>query len=115
MARGLVELLRRPVVVAPMAGGPTTAELVIAAVGAGALGFLAGAYKTPEAMTADIAAVRAATTEPFGVNLFVPGSPYPDAAALAGYLSSLGADGPLGDAAWDDDGFEGKEIGRASC
>jgi nitronate monooxygenase len=108
MARGLAELLRRPVVVAPMAGGPTTTELVIAAAGAGALGFLAGAYKTPEAMTADIAAVRAATTEPFGVNLFVPGSPYPDAAALAGYLSSLGADGPLGDAAWDDDGFEGK-------
>ena len=34
-------------VVAPMAGGPSTAELVIAAAGAGALGFLAAGYKTP--------------------------------------------------------------------
>ena len=43
----LADLLRRPVVVAPMAGGPSTAELVIAAAGAGALGFLAAGYKTP--------------------------------------------------------------------
>ena len=109
MARGsLLDLLRRPVVVAPMAGGPTTTDLVIAAAGTGALGFLAGAYKTPETMTAEIAAVRGGTAEAFGVNLFVPGTPCPDAAALACYLGSLGADGPLGDAAWDDDGFEGK-------
>ena len=43
----LADLLRRPVVVAPLAGGPSTAELVIAAAGAGALGFLAAGYKTP--------------------------------------------------------------------
>jgi nitronate monooxygenase len=109
MTRGsLPDLLRRPVVVAPMAGGPTTTELVIAAAGAGALGFLAGAYKTPEAVTAEIAAVRASTAEPFGVNLFVPGTPYQDAEALGGYLGSLAADGPVGDPAWDDDGFLAK-------
>jgi nitronate monooxygenase len=108
MTRGLTDLLRRPVVVAPMAGGPTTTGLVTAAADAGALGFLAGAYKTAEAMTAEITAVRAATAEPFGVNLFVPGPPCPDAAALAGYLGSLSDDGPLAEAAWDDDGFEGK-------
>ena len=91
---------------APMAGGPTTTDLVIAAAGAGALGFLAAGYKTPAAMTAEIKAVRAATAEPFGVNVFVPGTPYPDAGRLARYLDSLGP--ALGDASWDDDGFDGK-------
>ena len=71
----LPDLLRRPVVVAPMAGGPSTTELVIAAAGAGALGFLAAGYKTPAAMAAEITAVRAATSGPFGVNVFVPGTP----------------------------------------
>ncbi len=89
-----------------MAGGPTTTDLVIAAAGAGALGFLAAGYKTPAAMTAEINEVRAATAEPFGVNLFVPGRRYPDAGRLARYLDSL--DSPLGDASWDDDGFDGK-------
>jgi nitronate monooxygenase len=70
----LVDLLRRPIVVAPMAGGPSTADLVIAAARAGALGFLAAGYKTPGAMAGEIAAVRAATSQPFGVNVFVPGA-----------------------------------------
>ena len=56
---------------------PTTTDLVIAAAGAGALGFLAAGYKTAAAMSAEIAAVRSATAEPFGVNVFVPGTPYP--------------------------------------
>ncbi len=89
-----------------MAGGPTTTDLVIAAARAGALGFLAAGYKTPAAMTAQIKEVRAATAEPFGVNVFVPGRRYPDAGRLARYLDSLGS--PLGDASWDDDGFDGK-------
>jgi nitronate monooxygenase len=101
-----MDLLRRRIVVAPMAGGPTTTDLVIAAAGAGALGFLAAGYKTPAVMTAEITAVRAATSEPFGVNVFVPGTPYPDAGRLARYLGSLGPG--LGDARWDDDGFDGK-------
>jgi nitronate monooxygenase len=103
---GLPDLLRRRIVVAPMAGGPTTADLVIAAARAGALGFLAAGYKTPDAMAAEITAVRAATAEPFGVNVFVPGKPYRDVATLAGYLDTLGPG--LGDASWDDDGFDGK-------
>ena len=91
-----------------MAGGPTTTDLVIAATGAGALGFLAAGYKTPEAMTREITAVRAATDEPFGVNVFVPGTPYPDAGRLAGYLDSLGL--APGDASWDDDGFSHHDL-----
>jgi len=104
----LTDLLRRPVIVAPMAGGPSTAELVIAAAGAGALGFLAAGYKTPAAMAAEMADVRAATAQPFGVNVLLPGTPYPDPAALDRYLGSLRTAGPLGDATWDDDGFGGK-------
>lgn len=37
-----------PVLAAPMAGGATTPELVIAAARAGSFGFLAGGYKTPQ-------------------------------------------------------------------
>ena len=104
----LADLLRRPIAVAPMAGGPSTAELVIAVARAGALGFLAAGYKTPAAMAAEIAAVRAATSEPFGVNVFVPGAPCADPGALDRYLRSVRAAGPLGDGTWDDDGFDGK-------
>ena len=109
MARhALTDLLRRPIVVAPMAGGPSTAGLVVAAGRAGALGFLAAGYKTPAAMAAEIAAVRAATRDPFGVNVFVPGLPCADPGALDRYLGALRGAGPLGDATWDDDGFDGK-------
>src|SRR5579863_6907068 len=108
MTRSLTDLLPRPVVVAPMAGGPSTPGLVIAAARAGALGFLAAGYKTAEAMTAEIAAVRAATGEPFGVNVFVPGAPSAEPAELARYLDSLSADGTVGDASWDDDHFDAK-------
>jgi nitronate monooxygenase len=102
------DLLRRPIIVAPMAGGPSTAGLVIAAAEAGALGFLAAGYKTPAAMTAEIAAVRAVTSAAFGVNVFVPGTPCADPAALDRYLGSLGTAGPLGGGTWDDDGFDAK-------
>jgi nitronate monooxygenase len=118
MTRSLTDLLRCPIVVAPIAGGPSTAGLVIAAARAGALGFLAAragalgflaaGYKTAEAMAAEIAAVRAATAQPFGVNVFVPGAPCADAAELRRYLDSLSADGILGDASWDDDRFDAK-------
>jgi nitronate monooxygenase len=60
-----------PVLAAPMAGGPGTAALVIAAAGAGSLGFVAAGYKTPQALIDEIAEVRRATTT-FGVNLFAP-------------------------------------------
>jgi len=59
-------------------------------------------------MAAEMADVRAATAQPFGVNVLLPGTPYPDPAALDRYLGSLRTAGPLGDATWDDDGFGGK-------
>ena len=114
MAKGnVLDWLRRPVVVAPMAGGPSTPELVIAAADAGAVGFLAAGYKTPAAMAAEIAAVRGASPDRFGVNLFVPGSPSTEAESIAGYVSSLAAHAQavgasLGEPAWDDDHLDEK-------
>ena len=107
------DALRRPVVVAPMAGGPTTVELVIAAAAAGAMGVVAGGYKSAAAMAAETAAVRDGTTEPFGVNVFVPGKPSASPEAVATYMESLRGDfdavgAPLGEATWDDDDFDGK-------
>lgn len=68
-----VSHLTMPIVVAPMAGGPSTPALVAAAADAGALGFLAAGYLSPDALAGQIAATRARTRGPFGVNLFVPG------------------------------------------
>lgn len=61
-----------PIVGAPMAGGPGTPALAAAVSDAGGLGFLAAGYLTAEKFAEDIAAVRAASTGPLGVNLFVP-------------------------------------------
>lgn len=68
---GFLESLDRPVVGAPMAGGPTTPELVAAVESAGGIGFLAAGYQTAAQLTADIAAVRRLGCSRFGVNLFV--------------------------------------------
>ncbi|MGO4596514.1 NAD(P)H-dependent flavin oxidoreductase [Terrabacter sp. 2RAF25] len=68
----LLRELDTGVVGAPMAGGPTTPELVAAVGDAGGLGFLAGGYLTAVALAAAIAEVWDATSRPFGVNLFVP-------------------------------------------
>lgn len=109
----LGQLTERPVVAAPMAGGPSTAGLVVAAGRAGALGFLAGGYKTAQGMRSDIDAVTAATESPFGVNVFVPGRPAADGAALAGYIDELAGEGrrlgaEVGAPAWNDDDWEAK-------
>jgi nitronate monooxygenase len=107
------ELSRLPVWVAPMAGGPSTASLVATAAQAGAFGFLAGGYKTAGAVRAEMDAVRAAGASAFGVNLFVPGSPAPDPAAVAAYVGSLRTEAErlgaeIGEPRWDDDGWADK-------
>jgi len=109
----LRDLFRNAIVVAPMAGGPTTAALAIAAAEAGAFAFLAAGYLSTEAMVAEIAAVRAGRADSFGVNVFVPGTPTRNPEALAAYLDTLTVDADavgatLGDPRWDDDQFEEK-------
>lgn len=71
-----------------MAGGATTTDMVVAAARAGSLGLLAAGYKTPDALRAEIATVRAASI-PFGVNVFAP-NPVPiDIAAYRRYAALI--------------------------
>jgi len=81
------------VLAAPMAGGPTTPELVNAAADAGSLGLLAGGYKTAELLAEQIAEVRRHTGV-FGVNLFVPNATPIEPADYQRYAESLRSDDP---------------------
>jgi nitronate monooxygenase len=109
---GMVLQLRRPVVQAPMAGGPSTPALAAAVSEAGGLGSLAAGYRTPDAVREEVRAVRALTGERFAVNVFVPGPPA-DAAALARYAEELRPEAArrgvaLGEPRRDDDAWEAK-------
>lgn len=80
-----------PILAAPMAGGPSTPELVTAAARAGGLGFLAGGYKTAQALAGQIHTVRAEGVR-FGVNLFVPNPVPVSAEAYRRYARELQAE-----------------------
>jgi nitronate monooxygenase len=94
--------VRLPIIQAPMAGGPSTPELVAAVSQAGALGSFGSAYIQPEAMQRDAEAVRARTGAPFNINLFVSQQPAAVEAAaqraaldaVAGYYGELGLPPP---------------------
>jgi nitronate monooxygenase len=94
--------LRLPLIQAPMAGGPSSPELVAAASAAGALGSFGFAYTQPEEMKRQVAWVRAKTDRPLGINLFVEDLPPAIAAgaqrgaleAVAGYYAELGLPAP---------------------
>jgi nitronate monooxygenase len=78
--------IEHPIIQAPMAGGPTTPELVAAVCEAGALGSFGHAYTQPDVMREDSRAVRRRTARPFNLNLFaapVPAEPGPDAQRAA--------------------------------
>ncbi|WP_296391818.1 nitronate monooxygenase [Williamsia sp.] len=81
-----------PVVGAPMAGGPSTDDLVAAVSGAGGLGFLATAYRPGTAVAQSITALRDRGVDRFGANVFVPDAPADhvvDRAALRAYRDAL--------------------------
>ena len=61
--RGMAVLdqLERPIVQAPLAGGPSTPALAAAVCEAGGLGFLAAGYKPVDAVRADLEALRELT------------------------------------------------------
>lgn len=103
-----------PLVAAPMAGGPSTVRLATAVAGAGAFPFLAGAYRAPDALAADVAELRA-TGAPFGVNLFAPHDARTDEATLRRYARELqpladryGIDLSAAPLVEDDDGWHDK-------
>jgi nitronate monooxygenase len=90
--------VRLPVIQAPMAGGPSSQELVAACCAAGALGSFGFAYTQPADMKRQAAWVRERTQAPFGINLFVSPQPEPIPAgaqraaleAVAPYYAELG-------------------------
>ena len=96
-----------------MAGGPSTPALAATVSNAGGLGFLAAGYLTPQRVAEAIAAARALTGGPIGVNLFVPQPCVASADQLDHYRELLM---PLarhygvepGDAHPDDDGWQEK-------
>jgi nitronate monooxygenase len=101
-----------PLVLAPLAGGPSTPRLTAAVTDAGGLGTLAFGYLSVSDASERLATTRGLTSGPFGVNLFVPGAPYADRAALDGFRDRVAAD-PLvptepGAPRFDDDAFEDK-------
>ncbi len=81
--------MRVPVVQAPMAGGATTPAMVAAVSNAGGLGFLAAAALSPEKIASEVAAIRALTDRPFGVNLFVLEPAAPDEATVRRALEAI--------------------------
>lgn len=84
--------LQVPIIQAPMAGGPSSKELVAVCSAAGALGSFGHAYTQPDDMKKQSGWVRAQTDRPFGINLFV--SPQPAPVDLVHQQAALAALGP---------------------
>ena len=88
--------IRHPILLAGMAGGATTHELVAAVSRAGGLGCFGASQMTPEALAEDVRSALATSAGPVGVNVqLAPPTPVlPDGAdpraALAGLRQELG-------------------------
>jgi nitronate monooxygenase len=105
--------LRHPIVLAPLAGGPSTASLAAAVSNAGGLGFVAGGYLDPDGLAARIRETRALTSGAIGVNVFVVRRGPVDEAAVAAYATELEPEARrrsvrLGEPVFDDDAWEAK-------
>jgi nitronate monooxygenase len=101
------------VVLAPLAGGPSTPELAAAVSNAGGLGFLAAGYLTPAGFAERLRRTRELTSEPIGVNVFVLDDVPVDDVAVAAYARALEAeaqarDVQLGEPRFDDDRLDEK-------
>ena len=97
-----------PVVLAPLAGGPSTPELAAAVANAGGLGFVAAGYLGPDAFAEQLRRARGLTSGPLGANVFVLEDRTIDEDALAAYARELEAEGELGKPRFDDDWLEEK-------
>jgi nitronate monooxygenase len=98
--------LATPIVLAPLAGGPSTPELAAAVSNSGGLGFLGAGYLTADALGERVRATRALTDRPIAVNLFVIAGSPADPSVYRDYVSTLGSD--AGEPRFDDDEFEAK-------
>lgn len=108
-----VRELSVPVIVAPMAGGPSTPELAAAGTNAGGLGFVAAGYLSADALAERVAAARKLTSGALGVNLFVPQPSAATPEAIAKYTAALAPDAERyrakpGDPVFTDDDWAAK-------
>ncbi|MBV9954157.1 MAG: nitronate monooxygenase [Pseudolabrys sp.] len=94
--------VEHPIVLAPMAGGTGTPQLVAAVSNAGGLGSWGGAYSTPQQILDAARAIRALTSKPFAINLFAGGyepertvDPAPMLALLGDIHRELGLTAPV--------------------
>ncbi|MBO0840721.1 MAG: nitronate monooxygenase [Sciscionella sp.] len=100
-----------PVIVAPMAGGVSTPELISAVTNSGGFGFLPAGYLSVDAFAERLRATRALTAKPFGVNLFVPTDT--STVDISGYVREMRVEAGKygvtpGDPHWDDDEYPAK-------
>lgn len=74
METSLTKLLKieHPIILAPMAGGPSSVALTAEVSNQGGLGSYGGNYLTPENLQKAIHDIKAQTTKPFAVNIFIP-------------------------------------------
>lgn len=63
--------IKHPVIQAPMAGGPTTAELVSRISNLGGLGSVGAGYLSADALSDHIRRIKEGTQKPYSVNIFV--------------------------------------------
>ena len=108
----ILDHLDVPIVLAPLAGGPTTPQLAAAVTDAGGLGFLAAGYLTAATLAEQIRQVRELTSGPLGVNVFVPAGPA-EHDAVTQYAALLAAEArragvELGQPRFDDDDWDAK-------
>lgn len=109
----ILDSLPVPIVLAPLAGGPSTPELAAAVAAAGGLGFLAAGYLSADELAQRVRAARSLTSGTLGVNLFVPGRGPADPATYQPFVQELDSwarsEGlELGAARYSDDDWEPK-------
>jgi len=101
-----------PIVLAPLAGGPSTPELAAAVSNVGGLRFLASGYLSAAELAARRRRLNELTGRPFGVNLFVPGMAG-DMARVRQFAAEIesdvsGAGARMGEPRHDDDDWDAK-------
>jgi nitronate monooxygenase len=113
MTSAVLASLPVPIVLAPLAGGPSTPALAAAVSRAGGLGSLAAGYLTPDRLREDVATLGELTNRGFGVNLFAAGGAPADPERVRAYAERLEVEArragvDLGQARFDDDWLEPK-------
>lgn len=105
----VLDTLPVPIVLAPLAGGPSSPELAAAVARAGGLGFIAGGYLPTNELRARIREARELCAGPYGVNLFVPGAGPAGPSAYGPYIEHLRRTGvEPGEPRFSDDEWDAK-------